>query len=141
MSKKLVIELANRQSQHAIDSHRLIAGVRQVLLEAGIQRGEVSLAVVGDAEIHQLNRRFLQHDYPTDVISFVLNHEGDRLDGEIIASADYAASEAERYNWPAADELLLYFVHGALHLVGHDDTTPEAAAEMKTQERAILATL
>lgn len=123
-----------------VDEPRLIEAVRRVLSAARIIAGEISITIVGDAQMHELNRRHLSHDYPTDVLSFVLEHEGQRLEGEIIASSDYAASEAARYAWEAGDELLLYVVHGALHLVGHDDTTPQAAAAMRGQERAILAT-
>jgi len=123
-----------------IDEARLIAGVRAVLQSAGVTSCEVSLTVVNNARMHDLNRRHLDHDYPTDVLSFLLGFDGQRLDGEIIVSADYAADEAVRYGWSAADELLLYAVHGALHLVGYDDTTPEAAARMRRQERVILDT-
>lgn len=139
-ARKLVIEIAQRQSQPLADEDRLIQGVRRVLQLAGIRRGEISVAIVDDAEIHEINRSFLQHDYPTDVISFVLDHEGDALEGEIVASYQYAAAEAEQYQWPVENELLLYVVHGALHLVGHDDTTPDAADAMRAAERDILAT-
>jgi probable rRNA maturation factor len=135
----LEVSCANLQTRQ-IDEARLIAGVRAVLQTAGVSSGEVSLTVVDNARMHELNRRHLDHDYPTDVLSFLLGFDGQRLDGEIIVSADYAADEALRYAWPAADELLLYAVHGALHLVGYDDTTPEAAARMRQQERTILDT-
>lgn len=122
----------------AIDEARLVAGVRAALQGAGVTDCEVSLTVVGNAQMHELNRRHLQHDYPTDALSFLLEEEDNRLEGEIIVSADYAAEEAAKYGWPAADELLLYAVHGALHLVGCDDTTSSAAAEMRRREREIL---
>lgn len=135
----LDIACVNLQSRLA-DASRLIDAVRRVMQAAGVERGEISLTIVDDARMHQLNREHLQHDCPTDVLSFLLERVEDRLDGEIIVSADYAAAEAERYGWPAEDELLLYAVHGALHLVGYDDTTPADAAEMRRQEREILGT-
>ena len=133
----LEIACANLQP-HPTDEARLMDGVRTVLQAAGVIRCEISLTVVGHAQMHELNRQHLQHDYPTDVLSFLLERDGDRLEGEIIVSADYATEEAAKYGWPAADELLLYAVHGALHLVGYDDTTPDAAAEMRRQEREVL---
>jgi probable rRNA maturation factor len=132
------ISCANLQSR-PVDENRLIAGIRAVIESAHIKYGEVSLTVVDNTQMHELNRRHLQHDYPTDVLSFLLEREGDALEGEIIVSADYAAEEAQRYGWQAENELLLYAVHGALHLVGYDDTTPEAAAEMRRREREFLA--
>jgi probable rRNA maturation factor len=135
------VEVANRQHSLAIDADRLVEAVRGVLREAGVATGSVSIAVVDDREIHALNRRHLDHDYPTDVLSFLLDRKGDDLEGEIIVSADTALTAAPRYGWSAGDELLLYVIHGALHLVGYDDQTPEAQAEMRRQEAAVLARL
>ncbi len=123
-----------------VDEQQLLAAVRCVCTSAQIDRGEISVTIVGEAQMHALNRQHLNHDYPTDVLSFVLEESAGYLEGEIIASSHYAASEAARYGWSPAEELLLYVVHGALHLVGHDDTTPAAAATMRAAERAILAT-
>ena len=135
----LEISIANRQSCLPVHESRLRKVLRSIFREAGISSGEISVAIVDDATLHQLNREFLDHDYPTDVISFVLDREENALFGEIIASADYAAAEAVRHNWPAEDELLLYLAHGALHLVGYDDTSPEAALLMRAREREVLA--
>ena len=127
------IEINADDQPHAIDQARLKKAVRLVLQDAGIRSAEISIAIVTDERMHELNRQYLQHDYPTDVLSFVLEHDDDAksLDGEIIVSSDYAAREAARYGWTADDELLLYIIHGCLHLVGHDDTTPAAKQAMR----------
>ena len=139
---KITVEVADEQQAHAVDHARLKKAVRLVLKDAGIERGEISIAIVDDARMHALNRQYLQHDYPTDVLSFVLEHDeaAKSLDGEIVASADYAAREAPRYGWTADDELLLYIIHGSLHLVGLDDQTPEGQAAMRAAEAKYLAT-
>ncbi|HTU25511.1 MAG TPA: rRNA maturation RNase YbeY [Pirellulales bacterium] len=133
------IDVNNDQAVLAVDEDRLRQAIENVLSAAGIAAADVSVAVVDDPTIHRLNADFLQHDYPTDVLSFLLEREGDELEGEIIASADTAIRNAQQYGWPPADELLLYVIHGALHLVGHDDTTDELAAAMRTAEAAQLA--
>jgi probable rRNA maturation factor len=137
----LSIEIADQQSALTLDFKRLIQAARQVLAAAGIKSGEISIAVVSDERIHELNRQYLEHDYPTDVLSFVLDHEpaAGRLDGEVIVSADYAAREAERFGWTGDDELLLYVIHGCLHLAGHDDQTPAGQAAMRAAETQHLA--
>jgi probable rRNA maturation factor len=109
-----------------------------VLLGERIRRANVSIVVVDDRTIHRLNRRFLNHDEPTDVITFSLE-EGDSVDGEIITSADTAAAAAKRFGWTMADELLLYAVHGALHLAGYDDQAPTQRRKMRSRERWYLA--
>jgi probable rRNA maturation factor len=137
----LTVECNNEQIAHKIDQRQLLAAARQVLKSAGIKRGEISLAVVSDERMHALNRQYLNHDYPTDVLSFVLEEDSGYLDGEVIVSADYAAREAARLGWSTNDELTLYVVHGMLHLVGYDDTTDDAKQQMRAAERTQLAAL
>jgi len=137
----LTIDWIDRQSRHRLDGERGIRAARAILSGAGVQRGSLSLAVVDDAQMHQLNRIHLNHDYPTDVLSFLLesNDEGTWLEGEVIVSADTACREAEIHGWSTQDELLLYVVHGTLHLVGHDDHEDQDRAEMRRAEAAALA--
>lgn len=135
----LKVEIADEQDAHVVTYERLIAAVKQILGEAGYTSGEVSIAIVDDAAMHTLNRQYLQHDYPTDVLSFVLEEDETRLIGQLIVSADYAAREAPTFGWTTDDELLLYTIHGALHLVGYDDLEPDLKAEMREQEVAYLS--
>lgn len=133
------IEISNEQSRLAIDQERLRAAVAAVLVGQSVSRATISVAVVDDPSIHALNARYLQHDYPTDVLSFVLEEGDGYVEGEIIVSADTAASSAARYGWTAMDELLLYVIHGTLHLTGHDDHEPADITEMRRQEAHYLA--
>ena len=143
--QKMAIRVAiNSDDQpHAIDKPRLKKAVRTVLDDAGIRSAEISIGIVTDQRMHELNRRFLKHDYPTDVLSFVLKQDKKNysLEGEIVASSDYAAREAEQYGWTMNDELLLYIIHGCLHLVGYDDTTARAKKEMTEAETKYLKQL
>lgn len=134
----LVIEIAN-EHEVSFNATRLKKAVRAILKDAAIAAGEISIAVVSDAQMHLLNRKYLEHDYPTDVLSFVLEEREGYLEGEIIVSSEYAAQEAERFGWSMDDELLLYVIHGALHLIGEDDLTPEAKQQMRQREQHYLA--
>ncbi len=135
----LSIDVANEQEALRFDADRLRQAAAAILGDAGIESGSLSIAVVDDPTIHALNRKFLDHDYPTDVLSFVLEQETKRLEGEVIVSAETAARTAERVGWSADDELLLYVIHGTLHLVGHDDTVDEPRQRMRAAERNYLA--
>lgn len=121
-----------------IEGERLREAAARIFREHGKQKGTVSLAVVDDATIHDVNRRFLDHDEPTDVVSFVLEETDDALDGEIVLGADVAARTAAELGVSPADELLLYVIHGALHLVGYDDLSPEPRRNMRAAERKYL---
>ena len=135
------VEIANEQSDHDVDAELLQQAVRLVLTGESVDESEISVALVDDATMHVLNRKYLQHDYPTDVLSFLLSTPGEPLEGEIIVSADTAAREARRYGWSLSDELLLYVIHGTLHLVGYDDASDADRASMRANERHYLVEL
>ncbi len=86
------IDVTNEQTHLPIDAGRLRAAVAAVLAGEGRDAAVISVAVVDDATIHELNQRFLAHDYPTDVLSFVLEESAAGLEGEIIISADTAVA-------------------------------------------------
>ena len=135
------IAICGEQSALPVAAERMREAIVGVLDESSIASAEISLAIVDDATIHQLNRQYLDHDYATDVLSFVLEHEDDHLVGEIVASAETALVASTEYGWDAETELLLYVIHGTLHLVGYEDATEDDRAEMRRLETHHLARL
>lgn len=138
--RPLQVLIAN-ETDASIDLERLEMAVRSALADSPYSQGDVSVAIVDDPTIHKLNRQFLAHDYPTDVLSFSLEDDPPALNGEIIASLDAAIRCAADAGWSPQEELLLYVVHGALHLAGYDDKDPRDEAEMRAAEAAVLAQL
>jgi probable rRNA maturation factor len=134
------IEIANRQSALPLDRQLLRRAVRRVLRDAAVRKARISVAVVDDETIAGLNWQYLRHRGPADVLSFALD-TGDGLEGEVVVGAQTALRCAPQYGWLPHDELLLYVIHGTLHLVGHDDTRPALRAEMQKRETAVLAKL
>jgi probable rRNA maturation factor len=105
---------------------------------AGCSRGAVlEVALVDDATIARLNRRFLRHRGPTDVITFP-SGDADTL-GEVVISVDRARVQARRYGHALRPEVALLLVHGILHLRGFDDYRPRDRATMQARADAILA--
>ena len=139
MNDQPIVEIANEQAACNVDESLIRQAVLEILAGEGITTGQISVALVDDPTIHEINRQHLQHDYPTDVISFVLEREEGYLDGEVVASADTACAVAADLGWPAQNELLLYVVHGTLHLVGYDDQSDSDRDEMRSRERQYLA--
>lgn len=133
------ILISNGQSAHAIDEQQLVAAARAVLQESDFNSAMISLAIVDDPTIHELNRQFLNHDWPTDVLSFALQDDGSHLEGEVIISADTAAASAAEIGCTPAAEQLLYVIHGVLHLVGFRDKTPADAHQMRLAEAQFLS--
>jgi probable rRNA maturation factor len=130
--------LVANQVDAPCDEARVEAAVLAALAGSEYAEGSISVAIVDDATIHGLNRQFLEHDYETDVLSFVLEDSPPRLEGEIVLSRDTAQRCAVEAGWTADDELLLYVVHGALHLAGYDDHDAADNAKMRAREAAIL---
>ncbi len=103
-----------------------------------IHKLSVSVAIVDDETIQSLNAQQLGHDWPTDVISFEIDRIGKTVEGEVIASYETAARICSAAGWSAADELLLYVVHGMLHVVGLDDAEDQDRQRMRELERDCL---
>ena len=136
------IEIADEQSL-PIDSDPLITVVHQILKDHAISKSEISIAIVDDPTIRSFNKQYLEHDYETDVISFVLDRDENigSLSGQLIVSTDTAARMAHEVGGTAEDELLLYVVHGTLHFVGYDDKHESDAQEMRDAEKRYLQSM
>ena len=138
----ITVEIVNEQSALDVDFNRLRCAVQNVLEQQQVQEADVNVALVDDATIHRINRQFLNHDCPTDVISFRLDEEGDDgLEGELVISSETAISQAAQFGLSPEDELLLYAIHGTLHLVGFDDIQDSDRQIMREQESLHLSRL
>ena len=109
----------------------------------------VSVSLIDNEKIHQINREYRQIDRPTDVISFaflddnyqydkILFHEGMVVLGDIYISLDKAKEQAEEYHHSLHRELCFLFVHGLLHLCGYDHMKLEDEKEMFALQDRIL---
>lgn len=112
------------------------------LSRQNVNRATINIAIVSDEEIARLNERHLNHQGPTDVLSFKLSEETDaNLEGELVVSYDTAFREAHSRKHSVEAELSLYITHGLLHLMGYDDATDQQAGEMHDIEDEILASV
>lgn len=104
---------------------------------------ELSLALVGDRRMSALHRQFMGINGPTDVLTFPIdqNRRGQVRSGEVIICVPQARREAKKNRVPLTSELLLYAVHGMLHLLGYDDRTDRAFHTMHRTEDSILTEL
>ena len=114
--------------------------VREVFRREGHASGVVSVVMTDDREIRRINRRFLGHDRPTDVISFPLG-EGGAVEGEIYINIDKASRQARSYRVSLGNEITRLVVHGTLHLLGYDDRTAAPARRMKKLEDMYVGSL
>lgn len=135
------VHIVTRGVAHSIPHHLLrkvaLAAMRAIRCPGD---AEVEVVLTGDAAIARLNRRFLGHRGPTDVITFPRGaRAADRVIGEVVVSVERARAQAREAGWPVRREVALLLAHGILHLGGMDDHTARGAARMRAAERAILA--
>ncbi len=136
------VSIACPRETVSVDRGRMRELARAVLDGEGVHEAEISLAFVDDSTIHQLNRRYLDHDEPTDVLSFPLSEQAAKqLAGELVVGTEVARRQAESRGHDVQAELALYVIHGLLHLCGYDDNSVKAAAEMRQRERHYLRQL
>jgi len=137
----ITVEISDTQSHLRVGSEFLTMLVRNVLVSEAVKRASISLALVDDATIQDVNRRHLGHDQPTDVISFGLSEPGDEeLIGAVVVSAEMAASiAAETAGVDPFAELALYVVHGLLHLCGYGDKSQKEVDAIRRREAEIMA--
>ncbi len=137
----LKVAITNRQKTLKLD-RALLRRLCRLAAPGEWDGAALSVVIVSDEEIAALHEEHLGQPGPTDVISFDLDDEsegGERIVGEVIASADRAVAEARRRRRPPSDELALYVVHGVLHVAGYDDRTPAMRRRMRRREREVLA--
>lgn len=98
----------------------------------------VGIVLDGRANVHRLNREYLGHDRPTDVLSFTIDRTDDGLEGEVYVDLDTAAENAIRFGTTYEQEVARYVVHGLLHLAGRDDATDDDRELMRALEDSYL---
>ena len=123
--------------EHAAFLRDRLAAVAALLDEKPDRLG---VTVVGDAAMADLHGRHLGDATTTDAMTFELDREGDRVtDGDVVVCLDVAEREAAARGHAVREELLLYAVHGLLHLCGHDDRDAASHAAMHRREDELLA--
>lgn len=131
----------NRASEFAVNARALRKSCTKVMRAEKARRDAViSLSVVGEEEMGELNRRYLSRPGPTDVLAFPLGEESDYgyLLGDVLVCPEYVRARRKEYRVEEGKELEFVAAHGVLHLLGYDDRDEEGAAVMERRLREIL---
>jgi probable rRNA maturation factor len=135
------VEIINEQDHICIDEEEIKYICGRILCDAGFRTGRLGIVFTDNKTIHVLNRKYLKHDCPTDVISFTLECSEDHLEAELIISTEAAKERCEEFGRNAVSELLLYVIHGILHQVGYDDQDEYDVQLMRDKEAYYLRLL
>jgi probable rRNA maturation factor len=118
------------------EMEKLLAVLKQMAEQEGKPLRELNYIFCSDDYLLELNKSQLQHDYYTDVITFP--HLDQTICGDVFISTDRVAENAGQLNVKFEHELLRVMLHGALHLAGYGDKTPEQEDLMRVKEDAYL---
>lgn len=111
----------------------------RLVAESEIRRlGDVSIIFCSDPYILDINLKYLQHDYFTDIITFDYC-EGEKISGDLFISIDSVRENASFYGTDFEEELNRVMVHGVLHLIGYDDHTKADQKVMREKENYYLS--
>ncbi|WP_428386871.1 rRNA maturation RNase YbeY [Mucisphaera sp.] len=110
--------------------------------EIGPEIESLSVVLVGDEKMSALHDQYLQDPSTTDVLTFDLREDtGQPIEGELVICVDEAERQAGELGHGVEKELLLYAVHGLLHLADYDDHDPDEAQRMHAEEDRILTAI
>lgn len=134
----LTVNISSSQTALRVPRKKITALVEFVASAESTRLDEVDIAIVTARRIAALNRRCLQHAGATDVLSFDLSAPGAGVIVQVIVCGDLAVREARARRIGPQRELMLYIVHGLLHVMGYDDTTPQAAEKICARQEELL---
>ncbi len=134
------VAISSAQQAIRVPRKRIAELVAFVAKAEGCRVADADIAVVDSARMAELNRRHLRHAGPTDVLSFDLS-EATRtgLSVQLIVCGDVAAGEAAARGLRPTHELMLYVVHGLLHVMGYEDQSARGSVRMQTRQDELLA--
>lgn len=131
------VTVSNRQRRWKVNTRWLAGIARRALDLIDDTRSQLGIVLVDDITMAKLNEEYHATPGPTDILSFDYG-EGQ---GELIISVDHAVHHARRFRTTPRRELMLYVVHGILHLHGYNDATPRERRRMRTAERRLISRL
>lgn len=120
-----------------LERGRLAVLARRIVKDENKKADSISVVLVDDDYLLEVNRKFLGHDYRTDVVTFDLG-DGGLIEGEIYVSIDRARVQARRYGVTPEREILRLIVHGILHLTGWEDKTRSEKLRMRKRENTFI---
>jgi len=138
----MAITFHNEQTPFMIKGRREVARwIRATVEKEGFSVGEIAVIFTSDDYLLDMNRKYLGHDYPTDIITFDYwdVFEPKALSGDLFISVAAVEANARDFDAKMGDELLRVIIHGVLHLCGHKDESGTERKAMRAREEHYLS--
>ena len=138
------ISIQNRQKRILLDLKKVRRATQRILTELGLLDADLSVVLVDDARIRDLNRQYLNRDKPTNILAFPMR-EGEfstlhpNLLGDLVISVETARRQSDRFGLDDMEMVILLMVHGVLHLIGYEhEGTKKGAREMSLKQKELF---
>ena len=138
------IWIRNQQKHIPLDPRKIRKAGQRILADLALPDVELSILLVEDAQIRELNRRYLQRDKPTNVIAFPMR-KGEsptlhpHLLGDLVISVETAQRQSRRFGLNPMQMIILLMVHGILHLIGYEhEGTRTGARKMAIKQKELF---
>ncbi|MBZ0166037.1 MAG: rRNA maturation RNase YbeY [Candidatus Omnitrophica bacterium] len=142
------VDIIDQQKKVSLEISQIKTIVRTILRHLKIHDAQLSFVFVSSQKIRAINKKYLNRSHATDVLAFdfssasaTAGKASAAVTGEIIISTDAVRQNALRFKSTMAAELVLYIVHGLLHLVGYDDHSPRDVNQMRAKEEDVMRAL
>jgi rRNA maturation RNase YbeY len=122
---------------HLPNTEKITDWITEVIENKGFKVGEINYLLCSDDYILESNKKFLSHNYLTDIITFDYSTKR-KISGDVLISIPTVSVNAERFGVAFYSELLRVIIHGVLHLMGYDDHTDEEKQSMRNAENIAL---
>jgi probable rRNA maturation factor len=134
MVKNLSVNVHNDAKIDKKYIHNIVKQLKKEL-EFGI--GSIQINFINSSEIMRINKKYLNHDYSTDIITFDYSESHISLEGEIFISTDDAILNSKKYGVKFKNEIMRLIIHGFLHLLGYNDQSQKEKVVMKRLENSL----
>jgi len=98
----------------------------------------LSISFIKSDELREMNKRYLKHDYNTDIITFNYSKILKDIDGELLISFEEAKINSKKYRVTYSNEIIRLIIHGMLHLLNYDDSDSVSKKIMKKEEKRLI---
>ena len=134
----MAITFHNEGVSPSVNTTRISSWLSSCIDDLGYNLGELSIIFCSDEYLIDINKRHLDHDYYTDIITFNYSIEKN-LNGDLFISVDRVKDNASAFNENFNMELFRVIIHGILHLCGFNDKTTKEQKEMRQKENHYLS--
>ena len=132
------VHAVNDKSRQKSFKQRTKQLVKNILKKEELKCSYINLVFCDDEKIRDINRKFLNHDYETDVLTFYDKDEDGLIESDVIVSVESVLDNSKRYKTEFEDELNRVVVHGVLHLCGYNDDARSDKIKMRKKENIYL---